>query len=288
MKLKPFLFLAHRWLGIGMCLLFALWFASGIIMMYVEYPELTEEERFENLQPLNVSQISLSPLEASASITADSVFSSVKLTTVLSRPAYQFRGVDGAIYIVFADSGELFTGLNPQSALAAARQSGFSTSDATPSYDKQVNMDQWSISSGLNRYRPLHRITMNDSAGSIIYASTVSGQIVLDTTRNERFWNWLGSTVHWIYPVQLRKNASLWNQIIVYVSLIGIVSVVTGAIIGFMRIRLSRRAKGANGSSISPYKGWMKWHHILGLLTLVFVSTFIFSGLMSMGPWGVF
>ena len=32
----------------------------------------------------------------------------------------------------------------------------------------------------------------------------------------------------------------------------------------------------------------MKWHHIVGLCSLVFVSTFIFSGLMSMGPWGVF
>ena len=45
MRLKPILFSIHRWLGIGMALLFALWFASGIIMMYVEYPQLTEAER---------------------------------------------------------------------------------------------------------------------------------------------------------------------------------------------------------------------------------------------------
>lgn len=32
----------------------------------------------------------------------------------------------------------------------------------------------------------------------------------------------------------------------------------------------------------------MKWHHLLGLFTLLFISTFIFSGLMSMGPWGIF
>jgi uncharacterized iron-regulated membrane protein len=112
-----------------------------------------------------------------------------------------------------------------------------------------------------------------------------SGQIVLDTHRNERFWNWLGSTIHWIYPVQLRKNAPLWNKVIIYVSLIGIVSVVTGGIIGFMRIRLSVSSRSR---SISPYEGMMSWHHILGLLSLVFVFTFIFSGLMSMGPWGIF
>ena len=32
----------------------------------------------------------------------------------------------------------------------------------------------------------------------------------------------------------------------------------------------------------------MWWHHISGLLSVIFVSTFMFSGLMSMGPWGVF
>src|ERR1041384_2466145 len=29
-------------------------------------------------------------------------------------------------------------------------------------------------------------------------------------------------------------------------------------------------------------------HHVLGLLGFVFLSTFIFSGLMSMSPWGLF
>jgi hypothetical protein len=52
-----------------------------------------------------------------------------------------------------------------------------------------------------------------------------------------------------------------------------------------MRIRFGSSARGAG---LSPYKGMMKWHHLLGLIALVFVATFIFSGLMSMGPWGIF
>jgi uncharacterized iron-regulated membrane protein len=285
MKLKSILYLTHRWLGIGMCLLFALWFASGIIMMYVDYPELTEEERLINLPDLNTSEILLSAFEASASIDAGKVFSAVKLTTVLDRPAYQFQAIGGELAIVFADSGELITELSPESAIAAARQSAFAAEGAEPSYDKLVDLDQWSISAGLNRFRPLHRVKLNDPAGSVLYVSNSTGQIVLDTHRNERFWNWLGSIVHWIYPLQLRKNASLWTQVIIYISIIGIVSVFTGGIIGFMRIRIRKLYRGIN---LSPYTGWMKWHHILGLLTLIFVSTFIFSGLMSMGPWGIF
>lgn len=268
-----------------MCLIFALWFASGIIMMYVEYPELTEVERLSHLPEIDASQVLLSPAQAMGSLSAGGVYSAVKLTTVMGRPVYQYRDVDGSEALVFADSGELIWDLDASQALQAASLSGFVEEDVAPTYDGLIDLDQWTVSASLNRFRPLHRININDDHGTVIYISSRTGQVVRDTNRNERFWNWLGSTIHWIYPVQLRRNATLWGQLIIYLSLVGIVSVVSGAIIGFMRIRLR---KPYAGTGISPYRGWMKWHHITGLLGLVFIFTFIFSGLMSMGPWGVF
>lgn len=285
MKPKTLLFLIHRWLGIGMCLLFALWFASGIVMMYVEYPELTEAERISRLPEIDASLVSLSPAEAIQGLSASGVYSAVELTTVMGRPIYQYEDIDGSTVMVFADNGELLWSLDASAALLAAELSGFADENIAPTYDALVDLDQWSVSASLNKFRPLHRININDDRGTVVYVSDKTGQVVRDTNLNERFWNWLGSTIHWIYPVQLRKNATLWGQVIIYLSLIGIVSVVTGAIIGFMRIRLR---KPYTGTDYSPYKGLMKWHHILGLLSLVFVFTFIFSGLMSMGPWGIF
>ena len=44
--------LLHRWLGIAFCLLFAMWFATGIVMHFVPFPSLTESERFAGLVPL--------------------------------------------------------------------------------------------------------------------------------------------------------------------------------------------------------------------------------------------
>jgi hypothetical protein len=108
---------------------------------------------------------------------------------------------------------------------------------------------------------------------------------VRDTNRNERFWNWLGSTIHWIYPWQLRRHADLWADIIIYLSLAGIISVVTGGIIGWLRLRIK---KPYRGERITPYRGMQKWHHLLGLGSLLFLATFMFSGLMSMAPWGIF
>ena len=58
------LVLLHRWLGIGFCLLFAMWFASGIVMHFVPFPSLTEAERFAGLLPIDLSQVRHGPDEA--------------------------------------------------------------------------------------------------------------------------------------------------------------------------------------------------------------------------------
>src|SRR6188768_2905794 len=48
-------FLVHRWLGIALALLMALWTLSGFVMMYVSYPATTAAERAAGLQPLDLS-----------------------------------------------------------------------------------------------------------------------------------------------------------------------------------------------------------------------------------------
>ncbi|MCG8412635.1 MAG: PepSY domain-containing protein, partial [Pseudomonadales bacterium] len=279
------LFLTHRWLGIFMCLLFALWFASGIVMMYVEYPELTREEQLQHLPALDLDSVNLSPLEVAAGLGAVNTYSSLSLSSVLGRPAYQFTAPGGAALVAFADTGEAFDGLEKQQALEAARLSGFGDGATEPEHTGLIEVDQWTVTASLDSHRPLHRVALGDEAGTVLYLSSSTGQVVRDTHQSERFWNWLGSTIHWIYPYQLRQHNSVWRDLIVYLSLLGLFSIVTGTIIGFMRLRPFKKYRG---TSMSPYRGWMKWHHILGLLTVVFVTTFMFSGLMSMGPWGIF
>ena len=43
------LVLIHRWLGVAFCLLFAMWFASGMVMHFVPFPSLEENERVAGL-----------------------------------------------------------------------------------------------------------------------------------------------------------------------------------------------------------------------------------------------
>src|ERR1700682_6325795 len=58
------LILVHRWLGIVFCLLFAMWFSTGVVMHFVPFPALTEAERFAGLAPLDLRQVVHGPAEA--------------------------------------------------------------------------------------------------------------------------------------------------------------------------------------------------------------------------------
>jgi len=51
--MKRYLYLAHRWLGIGLGLFVLLWIVSGVVMLFVGYPKLTPEEHLSRLQPLS-------------------------------------------------------------------------------------------------------------------------------------------------------------------------------------------------------------------------------------------
>ena len=51
-RAKRMTFLVHRWTGVLMCVLMALWFVSGVVMLFVGYPKLTPWERMGGLPAL--------------------------------------------------------------------------------------------------------------------------------------------------------------------------------------------------------------------------------------------
>ena len=44
MTLRLLIFV-HRWLGVALSVIFAIWFLSGIVMMYWTYPEVSARDR---------------------------------------------------------------------------------------------------------------------------------------------------------------------------------------------------------------------------------------------------
>jgi hypothetical protein len=264
---RRWLVYTHRWLGITGCLLFTTWFASGIVMMYARMPALGAGDRHAHQQPVDLR---------TAHITADHAAQAfglvpqrVRIGMLAGRPVYRFLS-GGRWTTVFADDGRRLERLTTEQALTEARR--FAPAGASITYDAYLpDADQWTLEQ--RALLPMHRVAVNDPAATYLYLSDRSGEAVVETTRRGRAWGYAGAVVHWLYFTPLRRHTALWTQTIVWTSVAGTVMCVSGLAWGFLALP-------------SRYRGVMRWHHYAGLVFGVASFTWIFSGLLSMDPWG--
>jgi hypothetical protein len=273
----------HRWVGTALCLVFAVWFASGIVMMYAGYPVLGEGAKLARTPSLDTAAVRLTPSEAYARAGLDAHVEHVRLGMLLGRPTYFFVTGEGWIS-VGADDGAPRT-VDEAAALRIARE--FLGKEAEPRYEGLHTLpDQWTIYSSWAPYLPshdfsaFHRLVLAD--GTEVSVLTATGDVTQSTTRSDRIWGYLGAYVHWIYPTTFRtQHAEAWDRLIVWLSSFGTLVCVSGIVIGIWSFRW-RREPGVAGS---PYRGWLKWHHWIGLIFGALAGTWVFSGLMSMDPF---
>jgi hypothetical protein len=268
--------LLHRWLGVAFCLLFAMWFATGIVMHFVPFPSLTEAERFAGLAPVDRAQVVIGVADAVAS-SGITEATRVRLIQRSDGPVYIVSGIL-LVRAVRASDGRDATITSADVALALARDHarsrGIDAEQAT--IVARRNYDQWTVPNGFDRHRPLFRVALGDAAGTEVYVSSLTGEVVLDTTRRERGWNLAGSVLHWIYPTVLRRDWALWDRVVWTLSLVAAIAALLGAVLGLARIRPRGGVLG------SPYRGWHALHHLIGLAATVFLLTWIVSGWLSM------
>ena len=275
---RRWLYIGHRWVGIVTCLLFAMWFVSGVVMMYVAFPALSDHERLAALPDIRWDAIALSPDEAMRAAGTREYPRDFRLSMLAEEPVYRLTGWDGKRQTISAVDGRAITDVRAERALAVARHHPASRS---PVVTDSVERDQWNVTARYDPLRPFYLVELGDDARTELYISSRSGEIALDTTRRERIWNWLGSIPHWIYPTVLRKDGPLWRSVVLWISGICLIVAVSGIWIGILRVRVRRRY---GGGRITPYRGWMAWHHVTGLIAGVFVLTWTFSGWMSLDP----
>lgn len=288
---KRWLYLVHRWAGVVLCAFFAMWFFSGVVMMYVGYPKLTATERLEHLAPLRGASIALEPADAlRAAEMEGQPLADLRLAAASGGRAVYLVQPEGApkrrpATVVDATTGEVLRGVDAAWAMATA-QAFAGASENALRHLGTLDEDAFTHSRALDAHRPLHHVALGDAAGTEVYISGTTGEVVRDATRSERGWNYVGAWIHWLYPFRGNVFDGWWADIVNWLSIAGIVLTLTGTVVGVLRWRFTRRYKSG---SRSPYRGFMmRWHHVFGLLFAAATLTWIFSGLMSMNPWKVF
>ncbi|MDQ0012742.1 hypothetical protein J2W23_001106 [Variovorax boronicumulans] len=297
MHAKRWLFLIHRWLGVVVCAFFAMWFVSGVVMMYVGYPKLTEAERLQHLPPLDAAAPLLGPRQALDAAGIDGPLRELRLAAAsggravyLAVPAREAeagrrRAPPGSgTVVVDAETGAVLREVDRARVLASAQ--AYAGAGVPLDYRGAIGEDAFTHSRGLDAHRPLHVVDLGDAEATRLYVSGKTGEVVRDAPRAERLWNYAGAWIHWLYPLRGTGLDRYWADIVNWLSIVGIAVTLTGTVVGVMRWRFRRTYKSG---SHSPYQGFMmRWHHITGLLVALVTLTWIFSGLMSMNPWRVF
>jgi hypothetical protein len=279
--------LSHRYLGIALSLLVVMWFASGIVMMYAGgMPRVAPQLRLERQPELDVPKVRLTPAEAAARAGVESA--PARLVMVDDRPAYRFAGRWPAT--VFADTGEILEELS----LAESRRLASRFAQVPEAQVQHAgtldDIDQWTLLQ--SRQLPLHKFRVDDEAGTEVYVSPGSGEVVMATDARSRALAWAGTIPHFLYFTALRTNQPLWYRVVVWTSMAACVLTLLGLILGVTQLRrpppptLRRTSRRPfRLSAAIPYAGWMRWHYLTGAVFGVFTLTWAFSGLMSMEPW---
>lgn len=278
--MKRWLYLIHRWTGIAVCLLMAAWFFSGVVMMYVGYPKLTPQERLARLPPLAAADCCAAGADALRAAGIAGPLKDLRLTMIADRPHYLVQHGRDAWTAIDARSARARGPVSDSDALAAARAYAPGT---RPRLAARITEDAWTHSRALDAHRPLLLVEAGDTAGTELYVSSRTGEVVRDSTRAERGWNYVGAWLHWLYMFRGNRFDAAWHDIIVWTSGIGTATAVIGLWIGILRLRL--RGVYRKGGSHLPYREpWMRWHHVLGLAFSLACILWVFSGLMSVNP----
>jgi uncharacterized iron-regulated membrane protein len=282
-RFRKWLILSHRYLGLGLGLLFVVWFASGIGMIYArDMPRLTDELHLERMEPLDLGSVQLTPLEAAERAGLGESMGSVTLLMVMDRPAYRLGGRDAAT--IFADTGERMAGTGPERAREVAARFMDVDLERVEYEELLTQSDQWTIS--LRGQLPFHKLSIDDDRGTRLYVSPESGEVTQLTTRASRALAWVSAIPHWLYFTPLRVRQNLWTQTVLWTAGLGCVLAILGITLGVVQFRASRPFRLSRIRSYIPYAGWMRWHYITGIVFGVLALTWVFSGFLSMEPFG--
>lgn len=204
------LHLLHRWLGIALGVVVLLWFLSGLVMLFVAYPHLDEEQRLHPLPRIPAGELQVTPLAA---------WQSLGRTDWPGSWAPRCRA--GLCGVSFSGGTSLVGGgcqKQPQDRTPGCGAGGCTCSrlagrrSAAGRSNRTGSMDGFASLRGLAAALP-------GRAGGWPGCSTCHAMAVMWCSKrllpNVAGTGW-GSVLHWVYFTPLREEATLWRQLVLW------------------------------------------------------------------------
>lgn len=288
-RMKRLLFLGHRWLGIVLCLLLALWSFSGLLMIYAGPSTISESTRLAHAPLLQPAADWLSAGEAwrLAMPSADSPPSTARLLMQAGEPVWLMQDSAGQRYRLSARDGQRH-GISAAQAIAIARE-------WWPGSQPRIRQTPFARDAGTammsyDTYRPFYRVAIDDAEQHELTISQRTGEVIKASNRLDRLLFWGGSYLHFLRPLDAIGLADARKPILTWSALASLFAVLSGMYLGLCRWRpgwLGQRCY-PNGSS-NPYRAlWQRWHLWLGLCGGLLALSWTLSGFLANNPWQLF
>ena len=203
-----------------------MWFVSGLVMLYVPYPSLSPaQKRLARPRRSTGSSERAAPARRRTAA-AGTVAGDARRHAGLARD-----GWDGTHTTLAASRGTI---LRPVEADYAGRVAGRFGHARDPA--------RRTVSGTSGRWRAASiatarfgRLRLPSAGGTRALRVSKTGAVVNRPPARERFWNWLGSVPHWLYPTVLTKGQRAWRQVVLWVSGPCIAAAFAGIWIGILR-----------------------------------------------------
>lgn len=262
----------HRITGTVIALFFAMWFITGLVLLYHSYPRLSDKEINGHCEALPDSLPAIETLTAQLTDTLQAL--SIR----------QFQGqtlVDitttDTTYTCCSDSTLQVAPITDKTIMQVARQ----WADAPViRIDTLYERQQWVLYSRYEKNLPMYRLFFDDAEKHQLYIDSRTAEVLQFTDRSSRFWAWVGAIPHKFYFPIIRKDVDVWETTITIGGLFCLLAALSGMYVGINALLRHRKNKKRWGS---PYKKWTyKWHHLAGLVFGIFIVAWGLSGMMAM------
>jgi uncharacterized iron-regulated membrane protein len=277
-------YLIHRWVGIVLGALVAVWFLSGAVLLFYPWPALTESARLALLWSFAPDDSLIGFVQAQRAAKGDDQAAELvggRLMGWGDRLVYQFwseqDGQPVPRALVDGRTGKVLSPIDSGAAVAAART--LVPSAPVSAVDRLAQGDRYMMNRDYSLEFPAWRIRFADPSATAVYVGERGGGQFGIVTRQTRLTTWLGTVPHWLYFTWLYERRDLWQVVSIVLASTAVLLAVTGIVLGAWQL-LPRRQRGPR--RLSPYRGIPRWHHLAGVGFGVLVLTWTFSGVLQM------